>query len=122
LVWLLLIVRLFAALPAWSAVLVGVLLLLLGLLLLILLLLLRLGRHDAVVMLRMLKIVFRHHAVTRGIGVARELQIFFVDVRRRTADFDLRSGRIECAVGVVPTAAIVVMATACVLRPAAASA
>ena len=118
---LLLIVGLIATLPAGSAILVGILLLL-SLLLLVLLLLLRLRRHDAVVVLGMLEIVFRHHAVAGGVGIARELEIFLIHIRRGAADFHFRSGRIKRAVGVMPTAAIVVMAAACVLRPAAASA
>ena len=82
-------------------------------------------RHDAVIMLRMLKVILGHHPVAGGIGVAGELKIFLIDMRRRAADFDLRSRGIESAVGVVsPTAiaaAITAAAAIAVLRPATAS-
>jgi len=116
---LLLRIRLVAALPA-----VLVRLLLRRLLLLILLLGLRLRRHDAVIVLGVLEIILRHDAVAGRVGVARELQIFLIDVRCRAADFHLRAGRVERAVRIVSaaTAAAIVVAAACVLRPAAASA
>jgi hypothetical protein len=98
-------------------------LLLLSLLLLILLLLLCLRSHDAVVVLGMLEIILRHHPIAGGIGVARELEIFLIDVGRRTADFHFWTRRIECPVRIVSatTAAAIIVATAGVLRPAAAS-
>ena len=115
-----------AALSVGAAVLLArILLLLLGLLLLLVLLLrLRPRGHDAVVMLRMLKIILRHHTVARRVGVTRELKILFVHVRRRAADFYLGARRIERAVRIVSatTTAAAIVATACVLRPAAASA
>jgi hypothetical protein len=46
-------------------------------------------RHDAVVMLRMLKIILGHDAVAAGIGVAGQLQIFLVHMAGRAADLDL---------------------------------
>ena len=108
---------------ARAAILVRILLLLVLLLLLILLLGLRLRRHDPVVVLGMLEIILRHHAVAGRIGVARELEIFLIHIRRRATDLYLRPGRIEGTVRIVSAATIVVVATtACVLRPAAASA
>lgn len=79
---------------------------------LVLLLLLRLGcRQDTIVMFGMLEVVFRRYTVARGVRVSGELQIFFINVRRGTADFHLRSVRIECPVWVVLMAVVV-------LRPA----
>ena len=85
-------------------------------------------RHDAVIVLRMLKIILGHHPVAAGIGVAGELEIFLINMRRRAADFDFRSRGIESAVGVISTttaavaAAITAAAAAiAVLRPTAAS-
>ena len=82
--------------------------------------------HNAVIMLRMLKIILGHHPVAGRIGIARQLEIFLVDMCRRAADFDFRSGRIKGAVGIVSPAAIAAATTAAaaiiVLRPAAASA
>ena len=51
----------------------------------------RSGGHDAVVMLRMLKIVLSHDAVAAGIGVAGELQIFLLHLTGRAAKFDFRT-------------------------------
>jgi hypothetical protein len=121
---LLLCVRLIARTAVLAVVL---LLLLLGLLLLVLLLGLRLCRHDAVVVLRMLEIILRHHAVAGRIGVTRKLQIFLVHIGGRASDFDFGTRRVECAVRIVSAATattatiVIVLATACVLRPAAAS-
>ena len=87
-----------------------------------------LRRHDAEVMLRMLKIILGHHPVAARIGVAGELEIFLINMAGRTADLDFRTRGIERPVGVETTtaamaAAIVMAATAiAVLRPAAASA
>ena len=85
------------------------------------------GRHDAVVMFRMLKIVLGHDAVAAGIGVTGQLQILLVHMARRTADLDLRSRGIEGAIGIeaAPTVIVAAAATtaiATMLRPAAASA
>jgi hypothetical protein len=57
---------------------------------------LRLRSHDqAVIMLRMLKVVFRLNAVAAGMRVARQLQVFFVDMRGGAADFHVRPVRIH---------------------------
>jgi hypothetical protein len=81
------------------------------------LLLLRRGRHDAVVVLRMLEVVFRCDAVARGVGVTGKLEILVVNVRGRTPDLHFRSAGIERPIGVV----VVVLAAAMrILRPAAA--
>ena len=84
----------------------------------------RRGRHDAVIMLRMLKIILGHHAVAAGIGVAGQLQILLIDMAGRAADLDLRARGIEGAVGIEAAAAIVAAAAAataiaacCGLRP-----
>ena len=77
-------------------------------------------------MLRMLKIILGHHPVAGGIGVAGQLEIFLVDMAGGAADFDLRAGGIEGAVGIESAAAAAAAAIAAaaitVLRPAAASA
>ena len=76
----------------------------------------------------MLKIILGHHPVAAGIGVARELQIFLIDMAGRAADLDFRAGGIEGAVGVeaaataTAAAAAIAAAAIAVLRPAAASA
>jgi hypothetical protein len=52
----------------------------------------RLRRCDqAEIMLRVLEITLRHHRIARGMRVARELEIFFRDVMRGAADFDVRA-------------------------------
>lgn len=79
-------------------------------------------RHDAVIMLRMLKIILGRHPVAGRIGVARQLQVFLIDMRRRATDFDFRSRRVESAIGIVPAAAAIAAAAIIVLRPTAASA
>jgi len=85
-------------------------------------------RHDAVIMLRMLKIILGHDAVAAGIGVAGQLQIFFVDMAGRAANLDLGTGGIIGAVGIEAAAAAAIVAAAAaataattMLRPAAAS-
>ena len=82
-------------------------------------------RHDAIVVFRVLEIILGHHSVAAGIGVAGELEIFLIDMRRRAADFDFRSRGIEGAVGIVSTtaavAAAITAAAIAVLRPATAS-
>src|SRR5690348_15362812 len=83
-------------------------------------------RHDAVVMLRMLKIILGHDAVAAGIGVAGQLQILLIHMAGGAADLHLGSGRIESAVGVKAAAAVIAAAAttaavATMLRPAAAS-
>lgn len=70
---------------------------------------LRLGGHDAVIVLGVLQIAFRHDAVAIGVGVARELQIFLVDVRGRAADLHLGAGRVEGAVRIVSAAAAAIV-------------
>ena len=90
-------------------------------------LLCRRGRHDAVVMFRMLKIIFGHDAIAAGIGVTRQLQVFLIDMAGRAANLDLRTGGIVGAIGIEAAAAIVAAAAATsaasttMLRPAAAS-
>jgi len=82
-------------------------------------------RHDAVIMLRMLKIILGHDAVAAGIGVTGQLQILLIDMTGRAANLHLGSGRIKGAIGIEAAAAIVAAAAttaiATMLRPAAAS-
>ena len=89
----------------------------------------RLRGHDAVIMLRMLKIILGRHPVAAGIGVAGELEIFFIDMRGRAANLHLGSRGVEGAVGIEAAAAVSTAAAAAttttatiMLRPAAASA
>ncbi len=64
--------------------------------------LLGLGRgHNAVVMLRVLQIILCGYPVARGIGIARQLKIFLVDMRRRAANLHLGAVRIEGSIRVV---------------------
>src|SRR6185437_12958470 len=65
--------------PGRAAIPVAVIVLLA--LLLILLLLLRRRCHNAIIMLGMLEIVLRCHPVTLRVGIARQLQVLFIDVR-----------------------------------------
>ena len=87
-----------------------------------------LRRHDAVIMLRMLKIILGHDAVAAGIGVTGQLQIFLIDVAGGAADFHFGTGGVIGAVGVEAAAVIIAAAAATaaaiatMLRPAAASA
>ena len=94
--------------------------------LLLVLHLLRLRRgQNAEIVLRMLKVVFRPNPVACRIRVAGELQILFINVGGRSADFDLGAVGIERTVRVVAaataTAAMAILTAMAVLRPAAAS-
>ena len=99
--------------PARLAVLTIAIAVLLRLLLLLqlriglrILLLLRLDlRENAIVVLGVLEVAFRHHAVTLRVGIARELQIFLIDVRSRAANFDLGTIGIIGAVRIEVSAA-----------------
>ena len=56
-------------------------------------------RHqDAKIMFRMLEIVLRLHTVSGRSRVARELEIFLVNMSRRATDFHVRTCRVEGAV------------------------
>ena len=87
-------------------------------------------RHDAVIVLGVLQVILSHHPVAGGIGIPGELQVFFIDMRGRAANFDFGSARIIGAIGVKPTTATATSpATAAavttvmtVLRPTTASA
>jgi hypothetical protein len=50
-------------------------------------------RDQAEIMLGMLIIVFRRHRVAGGLRIAGELNVFFSDVRRRSANLDVRTVR-----------------------------
>jgi len=84
------------------------------------------GRHDAIVVFRVLEIIFGHDAIAAGIGIAGKLEILLVNMAGRAADFDFRAGGIVGAVGIEPAAAITTTTTTAavttMLRPAAASA
>ena len=86
----------------------------------------RRGGDDAVIMLRMLKIILGHDAVAAGIGVAGQLQILLIHMRGRAADLHFRTVGIVSAVGIEAAAIVAAAATAAaaaaMLRPAAASA
>ena len=95
------------AITLLAAVLSTVILLLTALLLL----LLRqpaLGHQDSVVVLGVLEVVLRRHAVACRARVSCELKILLVNMRGSAADLDVRAGRIKSPVMVV-------------LRPAAAA-
>lgn len=70
--------------------------------------LLRLDRcQDAEIVFRVLEIAFGHDPVALRIRIARELEIFLIDMRSGTADFDLGAVRIVCAVRVqIPAVAV----------------
>src|SRR4051812_7680928 len=85
---------------------------------LILRLLSRRRRHDAVIMLRMLKIILGHDAVAAGIGVAGQLQLLLVNMAGRAADLHFGTGRVIGAIG-VEAAAIVAAAAAATTAAAA---
>lgn len=75
------------------------------------------GSNDAVIVLGVLKIVFRYHSVTGALGVASKIGIFLGDMLGRSADFDVRTGtvigpakRISALAVEVAAAAIVVAA------------
>jgi len=86
-----------------------------------------LSRHDTKIMLGMLKVILGCDAITGTVGVTRQLQILLVNMSGRAADLHFRPRRIECAVGIKPTATTAAATTAAaaaiiiVVRPAAAS-
>ena len=47
-------------------------------------------RNQAIIMLRVLEIALRHDRITGDMRIAGKLGIFFGNVLRRTADFDVR--------------------------------
>lgn len=49
------------------------------------------GHDDAVIVFGVLKIILSQNAITRRLRVARQCQIFLGDVRRRAANFNVRS-------------------------------
>src|SRR5450755_963775 len=61
-------------------------------------LLLQLGRlrrgDQAIIMFRVLEVVLRRDRVAAGVGVARQLQVFFGDMMGVAADFDVRPVRL----------------------------
>jgi hypothetical protein len=110
----------FAVPVAIAAVAIGLRLARIGLLLLRLLLHRPALRHkDSVIMLGVLEIVLLRHPIASRTRVARELEIFFIDARRRAADLDVRACRIERPIMIVMTAMAAVAAMTA-LRPAAA--
>jgi hypothetical protein len=109
---------------ATAVVAIGLGLALIGLLLLRLLLHRPALRHkDSVIMFGVLEIVLLLHPIASRTRIARELEIFFIDARRRAADLDVRTRRIERPIMIVMTAMASVaaaMTTMTTLRPAAA--
>ena len=71
------------------------------------------GRDDPEVVLGVLQIVFRHHRVTRGLGIARQLQILFRDMGGIATHFHIRAVALE-----VPAQRIHVLAPAIVVPAA----
>ena len=67
------------------------------------------GHQDPIIMFGVLQIIFCLNAIARRIRVPRELQIFLVNMRGRTANLHVRTGAVERPVVII-------------LRPAAASA
>jgi hypothetical protein len=62
--------------------------------------------QDAEIMLRVLQIAFRHHPIARGTGVARQLQIFFIDRGGVAAHFNVRPIAFKATVGLVVSAGL----------------
>jgi len=60
-------------------------------------LLLAVSQDDAVVMLRVLQIIFGQHRIACRLSIARKRQIFLGDVGRRAADFHLGSVGLEAS-------------------------
>lgn len=60
-----------------------------------------LGHQDSIVVLCMLEIVLRHHAVALRAGISGKLQVLLVDMRSGAADLHVGSGRIEGPVVIV---------------------
>jgi hypothetical protein len=58
-------------------------------------LLLAISQDDAVVVFGMLEIVLGQNRVAGGLGVAGQLHVFFGDVRRIAANFDIGTSRLE---------------------------
>lgn len=83
--------------------------------------LLAIGHDDAVVVLRMLQIVFCKHVIAGGLGVAGERDVFLRDMRRRPTDFNVGAVRFETArkrILMFPIAVIIIVipsATAAIL-------
>jgi len=73
-------------------------------------------RHDAVVVLRMLKKVFRRDAIAGGLGVARKCLVFLEYLDRIAADAPAWTVRIETVVSRIRTAVAAVSTAATSLR------
>jgi len=74
---------------------------------------LRLGRgEDAIIMLGVLKIVFRRNRIARRRRIARQLDVFVGDVGRGAADFYIRSIRLITPAEWVRAFAVVIVTTA----------
>ena len=59
--------------------------------------LIAIGHDDAAIMFRVLEVVLCQHWVARGLGIAREGEVFLGDVRRSTPDLHIRSVRFKAA-------------------------
>ena len=71
------------------------------------------GQDDAVVVIGVLEVVFRQDAVARRSRVAREAEIFLVELMRRAAQPDARARTVEG--GVAPALRLAAVAVAVVL-------
>ena len=69
-------------------------------------------RDHAVIVLGMLVVIFRGDRITRGLRVARELNVFFRDVRRISANFHIGPVRFVDAHHRIVILAMVVVASA----------
>ena len=64
------------------------------------------GVQDAEVMLRMLEIPFRHHAISAAGRIAPKLEVFFEKLLRRAAQPQIRPVRVKNMVAVERLAAV----------------
>jgi hypothetical protein len=62
------------------------------------------GAQDTIVVLGVLEIAFRHHPVAGRVRVTRQLEILFVDGRRRSTDLDVGAVALERAIGLMTAA------------------
>jgi hypothetical protein len=82
-------------------------------------LLLAISQDDAVVVFGMLEIVLGQNRVAGGLGVAGQLHVFFSDVRRIAANFDIGTSRLEAPSQRVLAFAVVVIVAAALVMAAA---
>jgi hypothetical protein len=59
------------------------------------------GAHEAEVVICVLQVILAQHAIAGARGVARQLQVSFVNVRSRATDLYLRAIALQRAIGLV---------------------